>query len=272
MVQEQGQSNGPRRIVLRHQSGSRANQVDEYPLEHIKELIIGRDPTATVKYDPEGDDLVSRQHAKIVQDPDNPARFVLTDLNSRNGTFVNKQRVTGGVALNVGDVVQLGAGGPEFRFDLDPRPAGMAKETRLAGAPGVPATRLGEAAPGPSQAPQAKAAVGRETVERMVQDSQRRSRSTAALIGAAVVIVIAAVAAVFLIRQLAVQRDVAEVRRAQAGAPMTAAEIAKRFEPSSVMVEFSWKLEHTPSGNQVYHRYIDQMPAFFPFSDKNHIP
>jgi S1-C subfamily serine protease len=267
MVQEQGQSNGPKRIVLRHQSGSRANQVDEYPLEHVKELIIGRDPTATVKYDPEGDDLVSRQHAKIVQDPDNPARFVLTDLNSRNGTFVNKQRVTGGVALNVGDVVQLGAGGPEFRFDLDPRPAGMAKETRLAGAPGVPATRLGEAAPGPSQPPQAKAAVGRETVERMVQDSQRRSRSTAALIGAAVVIVIAAVAAVLLIRQLSVQRDVAQVRRAQEGAPMTAAEIAKRFEPSSVMVEFSWKLEHTPSGNQVYHRYIDQMPAYILLGD-----
>jgi len=201
MGQEQGQSNGRRGSFCGTRADLVQTRLTSSRSSHVKELIIGRDPTATVKYDPEGDDLVSRQHAKIVQDPDNPARFVLTDLNSRNGTFVNKQRVSGAVALNVGDVVQLGAGGPSSAStSTRARRAWQRKPTGRSAR--VPATRLGEAAPGPSQPLQAKAAVGRETVERMVQDSQRRSRSTAALIGAAVVIVIAAVAAVLLIRQL----------------------------------------------------------------------
>ncbi len=266
MTQNQGEVNGPERIVLRHQRGSRANQVDEFPLDHVSELIIGRDPSATVKFDPESDDLVSRQHAKIVQDSNDPTRFLIADLGSRNGTFVNQQRISGEVALSVGDVIQLGAGGPEFGFDLDPRPTGLAKETRLAGTPEVKATRLGESAPAATEAA-AKVGVGKETVERMVEASQRRSRSSTALIGAAAVIIIAIVAGVFLIRQLGVQRDVAAVRDAQDRAPMSATDIASQFENSSVLVEFSWKLEHTQSGNQVYHRYIEQQPAYLLVGD-----
>ena len=263
MAENHGTGTGAERIVLRHRSGSRANQVDEFPLEHVSELIVGRDPTATVKFDPEGDDLVSRQHAKIFQDSTDPTRFLIVDLASRNGTFVNRQRISGDVSLAVGDVIQLGAGGPEFSFDLDPRPAGAAKATRLAGSPEAPATRVGEA---PESAP-AKVGVGKETVERMMEDSQRRSRSSAALMAAAAVIIIAIVAGVFLIRQLGVQRDVAAVRDTQDRAPMSATDLATKFGNSSVLVEFSWKLEHTVSGNQVYHRYIDDMPAYMLVND-----
>ena len=39
------------RIVLKHLSGSKANQVEEFPLNHVKELVLGRDPSSTVKYD-----------------------------------------------------------------------------------------------------------------------------------------------------------------------------------------------------------------------------
>src|SRR5258708_1130536 len=74
------------RIVLRHLNGSKANQVEEFPLSQFRELIIGRDPSATVKYDPDRDDLVGRQHAKISQNPNDPNQFFVTDLNSRNGT------------------------------------------------------------------------------------------------------------------------------------------------------------------------------------------
>ena len=107
------------RIVLKHLSGSKANQVEEFPLNHVKELVLGRDPSSTVKYDPDRDDLVGRQHAKITQDPNDPSQFIVTDLNSRNGTFVNRQRISGTTRLNVGDVVQLGPGGPEFLFEID---------------------------------------------------------------------------------------------------------------------------------------------------------
>src|SRR5919205_197710 len=123
------------RIVLKHLSGSKANQVEEFPLNHVKELILGRDPSSTVKYDPDRDDLVGRQHAKITQDPNDPSQFIVTDLNSRNGTFVNRQRLTGTTRINPGDVVQLGPGGPEFVFEIEPRPAGATKATRVAGVP-----------------------------------------------------------------------------------------------------------------------------------------
>src|ERR1043165_1684809 len=126
------------RIVLKHLSGSKANQVEEFPLNHVKELVLGRDPSSTVKYDPDRDDLVGRQHARISQDPNDPAQFIHSDLNSRNGTFVNRQRIVGTSRVNPGDVVQLGPGGPEFVFDVEPRPASATKQTRVAATPRAP--------------------------------------------------------------------------------------------------------------------------------------
>src|SRR3989440_10843652 len=95
------------RIVLKHLSGSKANQVEEFPLSHVKELILGRDPSSTGKYDPDRDDLVGRQHARITQDPNDPSQFIITDLNSRNGTSVTRQRITGPSPINPGGVVRL---------------------------------------------------------------------------------------------------------------------------------------------------------------------
>ena len=160
------------RIVLRHLSGSKANQVEEFPLAHFQELTIGRDPSATVKYDPDRDDLVGRQHAKIVRDSANPNEFLITDVGSRNGTFVNKQRIVGTAKVVPGDVVQFGAGGPEFQFDIEPRPASTMRPTRMGSdsaptftpTPMAPPTRVGGAgtasmgAPGMSGPPATAAA------------------------------------------------------------------------------------------------------------------
>lgn len=121
-----------KRIVLRHISGSKAGQIDEYPHAHHSEITIGRDPSAKLVYDANRDDLVGRQHACITRDPAAPDCFNITDLQSRNGTFVNRQRINGTVRLMPGDVVQLGPGGPQFEFDLDPRPAGQVRSTRAA--------------------------------------------------------------------------------------------------------------------------------------------
>src|SRR5918998_4656572 len=200
------------RIVLKHLTGSKANQVEEFPLNHVKELILGRDPSSTVKYDPDRDDLVGRQHAKITQDPNDPSQFIVSDLNSRNGTFVNRQRITGTVRVNPGDVVQLGPGGPEFVFEIEPRPAGATKATRVvqtAPPAGAPATRVPggppqtggpgfpQTAPPPQQQPHG---VGKATVERIVaqnvqQAKKSQSRTYLAVI-AAVVVVFIGVAAV----------------------------------------------------------------------------
>ncbi len=253
------------KIVLRHRGGSRKGQTDELPLKDNPEISIGRDPSATVRFAPDSDDLVSRNHATITQDPGEALRFTLTDLGSRNGTFVNRQRVSGTVALNPGDVIQLGAGGPELEFDLDPRPAAAVKATRIADAPAPPPTRMSESAP----AAAARAGIGKETVERMISSSQRSNRSTVVVIAAAMVVLVAAVAAWFLLRSSSVERTVTELQRDQDATrrkvesqPSTAREIAGRFGGSSVLIEFSWKLEYTPSGAQVYHRFIKGKPAY----------
>src|SRR6476620_12562696 len=56
---------------------------------------------------------VSRRHAEIRRQ-DN--LYILVDLGSFNGTFVNGRRIAGGEILHDGDVIQLGAGGPNLRF------------------------------------------------------------------------------------------------------------------------------------------------------------
>src|ERR1041385_6841214 len=109
------------RIVIRHR-GSAAPRVDEIPVESFVEMMFGRDDTCQVVYDPERDETVSRRHAKILLLNRDPVEAAVADLGSRNGTFVNGHRIEGQVRLAPGDWIQLGAGGPEFQFDLDPPP------------------------------------------------------------------------------------------------------------------------------------------------------
>jgi hypothetical protein len=106
------------RFRLRHLSGSRANRVDSLVLSPEREITLGRDRECHVRYS-EADELVSRKHLKIIASRETPVRYMAVDLGSRNGTFVNRQRVFGALALAPGARVQLGAGGPEFEFQLD---------------------------------------------------------------------------------------------------------------------------------------------------------
>src|SRR5262249_52377698 len=56
---------------------------------------------------------VSRRHAEIRKQD---SIFILVDLGSFNGTFLNVRRVTAGEILNDNDEIQLGPGGPSIRF------------------------------------------------------------------------------------------------------------------------------------------------------------
>ncbi|MBI1763089.1 MAG: trypsin-like peptidase domain-containing protein [Acidobacteria bacterium] len=124
-------------IMLKHLSGSRAGQTSEFPLPQTTEITLGRDPASSVSFDPAKDDLVGRYHAKITPDHLLPGQFTVSDLNSRNGTFINKQRISGSARVTPGDVIQLGAGGPEFEFEVLPRPAPYLQPTREASAVGA---------------------------------------------------------------------------------------------------------------------------------------
>lgn len=52
------------------------------------------------------DGMVSKRHAQITLTPEG---FVITDLNSTNGVWVNEQRISRSRALRNGDVIRLGA-------------------------------------------------------------------------------------------------------------------------------------------------------------------
>ena len=80
-----------------------------YPLS-IGSTVIGRGDQANLRLPDVG---ISRRHARIDFDG---AQVVLTDLGSTNGTSVNGQRVSA-VALNPGDMIQLGTTTLTFRVD-----------------------------------------------------------------------------------------------------------------------------------------------------------
>ena len=66
-----------RRIIIRHISGSKAEQVEEFPADQFKVLTLGRNPDQTIRFDPDKDDLVSRQHARITWETGQEERFFI---------------------------------------------------------------------------------------------------------------------------------------------------------------------------------------------------
>ncbi|MBN1874989.1 MAG: FHA domain-containing protein [Anaerolineae bacterium] len=77
-------------------------QIGTTALETKSTVMIGRDPQSDI---PLMSPTISWQHARI--DRVGQAHTI-TDLNSTNGTFVNRQRIQGTYPLQQGDVVQIG--------------------------------------------------------------------------------------------------------------------------------------------------------------------
>jgi serine protease Do len=254
------------RVVLRHLSGSKSNQVEEFPIVHFPEIIVGRDPAATVKYDPEHDDLVGRQHAKIVVSAAAPHEFKILDLGSRNGTYVNGQRIFSETRISPGDVVQFGPGGPQLQFDVEPRPPATVPATRIAvdapPATSVPTPATREAYTGGAassirypMAPQ-KSGLGKETVERMITESNMRTRRTVVFGGAAIGAA-GLVGAAVLYRRKSAPVVLPPAARKDANA----AEIFKTHGQAVVFIHAAWKLVDIDTGRQVYHLYMENRNA-----------
>ncbi len=70
-------------------------------------LTVGRGENCSVRFDPAGERIASKQHAFIEAKPDG---YYIADNNSTNGTIVNGQRIQR-VRLNSGDGVQFGKNG-----------------------------------------------------------------------------------------------------------------------------------------------------------------
>ncbi len=81
------------------------------PLER-EEVMLGRALEADVRINDTG---VSRQHAKIIAERNDKLEYIINDLDSRNGTFVNGRRIRREV-LDNGDKITIGE--TILRFDL----------------------------------------------------------------------------------------------------------------------------------------------------------
>jgi pSer/pThr/pTyr-binding forkhead associated (FHA) protein len=85
--------------------------VGSFRLSRRRPSTIGRDPANDIVLT---DRSVSGHHA-VIQRYEH--EWVLTDLESRNGTLVNGEVLTGETGIAAGDVVQFGAIRAQFAFD-----------------------------------------------------------------------------------------------------------------------------------------------------------
>jgi len=104
--EENGDENGPLdeiaaegpALVVRS-GGGRAG---EHFIPQAARTTIGRSPDNDIFLD---DVTVSRKHAVLAQ---NGNQFLIEDLGSLNGTFVNRRRIESPTRLESGDEVQIG--------------------------------------------------------------------------------------------------------------------------------------------------------------------
>jgi len=88
---------GPALVV--RSGGGRAG---EHFIPQAERTTIGRSPDNDIFLD---DVTVSRKHAVLEQ---NGNQFLIEDLGSLNGTFVNRRRIESATRLESGDEVQIG--------------------------------------------------------------------------------------------------------------------------------------------------------------------
>ena len=256
------------RYVIRHLTGTKANQVEEFDYKKHNELTFGRAATNTVRFDPERDSAVSREHGKIVRAPGDKLAFSIEDNNSRNGIFVNKNRIAGSAPIQPGDEIQLGQGGPVFQFDLNPRPAELMMSTRLMDIPTSikPTTELSltEAPGGTFEADSSiphKVGLGKQTVERMMMTERNKTTRSTLLVSAIVLVLVCGLAYAF--RDKFGEQKTVVINNKIPAPPvipvkngLDAEEIANANTSKVVFIEFGYKLIYTPTGDDIYHEYM----------------
>lgn len=279
------------RIVIRHLSGSKANQIEQLPVGDTREFAIGRDPASKIAFDPVGDSVVSRKHAVIrIAGENGDVSFKLSDAGSSNGTFLNGERVTGEVELLPEDTIELGAKGPKFTFDVQPRPASFAARTQVIGVSDTAATRViktaevaastainaaatgaagAEGAGGESSAPK-KFGVGQETVQRMLTEERRASRGALMATAAGIAAVLVLGGGILLWQQWKGEERVggriSDIEKGQEDASagvegkvksitgMSPQEIYDKYKDATAKIYLHWRLYDKTTGKPIYHQ------------------
>ena len=108
---------------FRYLDGADAGQVRIVRKEFA---TIGRHPDADLPFDPARDLDVSVRHAAVFRAA---GGWVVRDLGSTNGTWVNGEEVKGDRVLLSGDLIRLGRAGPRLRFEPHDRGAATVPDT-----------------------------------------------------------------------------------------------------------------------------------------------
>jgi S1-C subfamily serine protease len=93
-------------------TGARAGQTEEFSQPFVQ---IGRHPHCDLRFDPDRDLDVSSRHATVLQQGE---MFILRDLGSTNGTFVNGKRLASDHVVAHGDEIQFGKSGPKVKVQI----------------------------------------------------------------------------------------------------------------------------------------------------------
>ena len=100
------------RVVIDHVAGARRGQRQEFPPG--TRIRFGRHPECEVSFDPNKDIDASSRHAEL-RSVD--AGWVLVDLGSSNGTYVEGHRITEAPVQPATPVaIEFGPGGPRIRL------------------------------------------------------------------------------------------------------------------------------------------------------------
>lgn len=280
------------KLVIRHKSGSKANQVESFPLEGRSEITVGRDIKCDVNFDQTKDDLVSRRHSRITITETDPLTLRIEDLESSNGTFLNGEKIVGAKELLPEDVVELGKGGPKFIFDINPRPKSMSTRTRVISGVDSAATRIVDiataakatalsdtaiaSAASKATASASKPGVGKDTVQMMLS-SERKSTNRVWIGTLAGVLLFLGIGggALYWRQKLEVEalklqqaQDADRIRTEAADAQQRASSaltqqlgvssqaIAQQFSNSTAQIGIRWRLYDATVGKPVFHKVV----------------
>ncbi|MCC7063091.1 MAG: FHA domain-containing protein [Planctomycetes bacterium] len=102
-------------ITIRHRGGSKLHPPGTVMKFEQARLSIGRGEECGLRFDATHDSGVSSLHAEIRLED---GLLCIADTGSRNGVFVNGERIRGTASLRHGDLVRLGASGPQFQVEF----------------------------------------------------------------------------------------------------------------------------------------------------------
>lgn len=283
-------------IRIRHVDGTKINQTDEFDTNRI-ELTIGRDSGSDIRFDPDQDLNVSRQHGRILLPNHAGEPFRLVD-NSKNGLFVNGLRITESAPLQIGDMVQVGVNGPRFVLEVYPEQAQAPPATRIVGmAQATKEARLNEV-PQPVQVENMpKVGIGRDTFERAIGSERKQSNKRLGAVLLGLLLVVGAGGYAFWRHQqttvdglvgsrdslnavlskeiVGLRGNLTQLEEKAKNQPLADNEVGALVMDKVVQVEMSWSLYDARTGEPLWHLWVpidtvgNHAPAFIRRQDGN---